>query len=250
MIEPTNLPIMEHLRELRSRLIKSVAALLVGTGIAAGLTFPILEFLKKPADGVTLVYIDPTELITTYFKVAMLGGLIIAMPVILYQMAMFVSPGLTGKERRLLLAALPAIFISFIAGLVFTWFVLLPPSLGFLLNFGSDIAEPQIRISRYINLIIMLSFWVGISFQTPLVMLVLARLGIVSPRTFARRRKLAVLGAFVAGAVFTPTFDPVNQTLLASPIIVLYEVGIWLARLASWRRRKAADESRMLKTGR
>ena len=243
MRDPNQLTIIEHLSELRSRIIKCVLALIVGTSIAAALTFPILKFLRRPAGDVDLIYIDPTELISTYFKVAIIGGLVLAMPIILYQAAMFVAPGLSSKEKRYVLASLPAILVAFAAGVVFTWFILLPPSLHFLLNFGSDIAEPQIRISRYINLILMLSVWVGVSFQTPFVMLVLARVGIVSPRGFARRRKFAVLGAFVAGAVFTPTFDPINQTLLASPIIVLYEVGIWISRLASRQRHKAASQA-------
>ncbi|MEE9198292.1 MAG: twin-arginine translocase subunit TatC [Dehalococcoidia bacterium] len=241
---PNQLTIIEHLSELRGRLIKSVIALVVGTAIAAGLTFPILRFLKGPAGDRALVYIDPTELIGTYFKVAIVGGLILAMPVILYQVAMFIAPGMTSREKRYLTAVLPAVVLSFAAGVVFAWFILIPPALDFLLNFGSSVAEPQIRISRYINLILILSFWVGISFQTPLVMLIFARLGIVSPKGFARRRKYAFLGAFVAGAIVTPTFDPINQTLLASPIFVLYEVGIWLARIASWQRRRAAARSK------
>ncbi len=240
---PNQFTLIEHLSELRSRVIKCVLALIAGTAVAVVFTFPILTFLKRPAGDVALVYIDPTELISTYFKVAVVGGLILAMPIILYQIAMFVSPGLSSKEKRYVMASLPAILVAFGAGVIFTWFILLPPALHFLLNFGSDVAEPQIRISRYINLILMLSVWMGVSFQTPFVMLVLARVGIVTPKGFARRRKFAVLGAFVAGAIFTPTFDPVNQTLLASPIIVLYEFGIWLSRLASRQRRKAASEA-------
>ena len=235
--------ILEHLVELRSRLIKSVIALAVGTGIAAGLTFPVLRFLKRPAGDVALVYIDPTELIGTYFKVAILGGLIIAMPVVLYQLIMFVAPGLTAREKRYVGVALPAALLCFVGGVFFTWYVLLPPALNFLFSFGSSVAEPQIRISRYIHLVIMLSFWTGMSFQTPLVMVIFARLGIVSPKGFAKRRKFAVLGAFVAGAIFTPTFDPINQTLLASPIIVLYELGIWLSKLAARQRRRSTNQA-------
>ena len=245
MSTPQKIAVLEHLRELRNRFIKSLLALVVGTGIAAVFTFRVLEFLKGPAGDTPLVYIDPTEFITTYFKVALLGGLILAMPVILYQMIMFAAPGLTPREKRYLFVSLPGIVLSFAAGLVFAWFVLLPPAVNFLFNFGGDVAEPQIRIGRYVNLILALSLWVGLSFQTPLVMTLLARLGVVKPSSFAKRRKVAVLGAFIAAAIFTPTFDPLNQTLLASPIIVLYEIGIWLSKLANRRRLKAA-ERRML----
>ena len=243
MKEPNKQTILEHLSELRKRVLKSVIALVVGTGISAGLTYPVLQFLKGPAGDVDLVYIDPTEFISTYFKVAVLGGFILALPVIAYQVAMFVAPGLTSKEKRYVVISVPVVVLCFVAGVVFTWYVLLPPALNFLLHFGSDIAEPQIRIGKYINLILLLSLWMGVSFQTPLLMLIVARLGIVSSRGFARRRKYAVLGAFVLGAILTPTFDPVNQTLLASPIVVLYELGIWLAKLAGRQRQKAAAKT-------
>ena len=204
-----------------------------------------MEFLKGPAGDTPLVYIDPTEFITTYFKVALLGGFILAMPVVLYQMVMFAAPGLTPREKRYVLVSVPGIILSFVAGVVFAWFILIPPALNFLLTFGGDVAEANIRIGRYINLILALTLWVGLSFQTPLVMTLLSRLGVVKPASFAKRRKMAIVGAFIAAAVFTPTFDPVNQTLLASPIIVLYEIGIWLSKLANRRRVKAA-EKRML----
>ena len=245
MSAPDKVSILGHLNELRSRFIKSLIALVVGTGISAVFTFRVLEFLKGPAGDTPLVYIDPTEFITTYFKVALLGGFILAMPVVLYQMVMFAAPGLTPREKRYVLVSVPGIILSFVAGVVFAWFILIPPALNFLLTFGGDVAEANIRIGRYINLILALTLWVGLSFQTPLVMTLLSRLGVVKPASFAKRRKMAIVGAFIAAAVFTPTFDPVNQTLLASPIIVLYEIGIWLSKLANRRRVKAA-EKRML----
>ena len=245
MSAPDKISILGHLNELRSRFIKSLLALLVGTGISAVFTFRVLEFLKGPAGDTPLVYIDPTEFITTYFKVALLGGFILAMPVVLFQMIMFAAPGLTPREKRYVLVSVPGIILSFAAGVVFAWFILIPPALNFLLNFGGDVAEANIRIGRYINLILALTLWVGLSFQTPLVMTLLSRLGVVKPSSFAKRRKLAIVGAFIAAAIFTPTFDPFNQTLLASPIIVLYEIGIWLSKLANRRRIKAA-EKRML----
>ena len=245
MSAPDKISILGHLNELRSRFIKSLLALLVGTGISAVFTFRVLEFLKGPAGDTPLVYIDPTEFITTYFKVALLGGFILAMPVVLFQMIMFAAPGLTPREKRYVFVSVPGIILSFLAGVVFAWFILIPPAINFLLTFGGDVAEANIRIGRYINLILALTLWVGLSFQTPLVMTLLSRLGVVKPGSFAKRRKIAIVGAFVAAAIFTPTFDPFNQTLLASPIIVLYEIGIWLSKLANRRRIKAA-EKRML----
>ena len=267
MSTPQKIAVLEHLRELRNRFIKSLLALLVGTSIAAVFTFRVLEFLKGPAGDTPLIQTAPTEFIATYFKVALLGGFILAMPVVLYQMLMFAAPGLTPREKRYVLVSLPGIILLFAAGVVFAWFVLVPPAINFFFTFGSsgasspptwlpsslhflcafggDVVEPFIRIDRYINFILMFTLWVGLSFQTPLVMTLLARLGIVKPTSFARRRKLAILGAFIAAAIVTPTVDPFIQTALASPIIVLYEIGIWLSKLANLRRLKAA-ERRML----
>ena len=267
MSAPQKISVLEHLRELRNRFIKSLIALVVGTGVASVFTFRILEFLKGPAGDTPLIQTAPTEFIATYFKVALIGGLILAMPVVLYQFMMFAAPGLTPREKRYVLVSLPGIVLLFAAGVVFAWFVLVPPAihffftfgssgtlsppgwlpsaLHFLCNFGGDVVEPFIRIDRYINFILMFTLWVGLSFQTPLVMSLLARLGVVKPASFAKRRKLAVVCAFIAAAILTPTVDPFIQTALASPIIVLYEMGIWLSKLANSRRLKAA-ERRML----
>ena len=169
----------------------------------------------------------------------------VSLPFFLLQMSLFVAPGLGRKERRWLYFLLPFAIASFFSGVAFGYFVLLPPAINFLLNFGGDVATPLIRIGSYVNLVTMLLFWMGLSFEPPIVMFFLAKVGIVTPRAFAGKRKYAVVGAFIAGAMITPTFDPVNQALVAGPIIVLYEVGYWLSRLAAHGRspRKAADAS-------
>ena len=128
---------------------------------------------------------------------------------------------------------MPVVALAFIGGVAFGYFVLVPPAIDFLLNWGSDIATPMIRIGNYVNVMVMLLFWMGVVFETPVVMFVLAKLGIVSWRGFARWRRYWVVVAFILGALITPTFDPINQSLVAVPLIVLYEAGIWLARLAT-----------------
>ena len=176
-------------------------------------------------------------------KVSLMGGLVLALPIILYQIVMFVAPGLTPREKRYLVALLPGAMISFVTGATFGYYVLLPPALNFLLTFGSDIATPMIRIGNYINLVVTLLFWLGVSFQTPLVMFFLSKIGVITPWTLARQRRFAVVVAFILGALITPTFDPVNQSLVAVPIILLYELGIWLARLARMGQKKALVEA-------
>ena len=237
-MEDRELPLGGHLSELRRRIIVTTVSLLVATAIAFAFHRVIFDLLMGPAQGFDslrdqkLVFTQMTEMIGIIMKVSLMGGLVLASPVILYQVVMFVAPGLTSKEKRYLFALLPGAMISFVAGATFGYFVLLPPALNFLLTFGSEIATPMIRVGNYINLVVTLLFWLGVSFETPLVMFFLSKIGIVTPRALARQRRFAVVVAFILGALITPTFDPVNQTFVAVPIILLYELGIWLARLA------------------
>ena len=230
--------ILEHLAELRRRVLISVLALIVGAGVAFCFFRQIIDLLVRPArdlDAGTgqLVFIEVTELLTTSVKVSLVAGFVLAMPVILYQVIMFVVPGLTGREKRYLLGFLPAVLLAFMAGVAFGYFVLTPPALHFLLTFGADVATPFIRVSNIVNLMIRLLFWMGISFETPLVMYLLAQIGLVNARMLGRFRRYWVVVAFILGAIITPTVDPVNQALVAVPLLVLYELGVFLARLAS-----------------
>lgn len=225
-----------HLSELRRRLIRCVIAVLVTTVISFVFAKQIFHILILPAGEIELVYIEMTEMIGTYMKVALLSGLALAMPFLLYQLVRFVAPALTGREKKYLYLILPGAVAAFVLGVIFCYFVLLPPALNFLLSFGSDIASPQIKIGSYISLVSILLFSIGVAFETPVVIFFLSKLGVVSPEFLSRKRKWVFLGAFVLGAIITPTVDPINQSLVAGTIIVLYELGIWLARLAQLRR--------------
>ena len=165
-------------------------------------------------------------------KISIFGGLILALPVIIYQGVIFIAPGLRHKEKRYLYILLPLTILSFVAGATFGFKILIPPAVGFLISFGGEIATPMIRIGNVINLMITLLFWMGLIFQLPLLAFFFTKIGIVTPKTLSRQRRYAVVIAFVLGAIITPTFDPINQTLVALPIIVLYEAGILLSRIA------------------
>jgi sec-independent protein translocase protein TatC len=231
------LSIREHLLELRRRVTWSAIVVLITTGTAFVFHEQILTLLMGPAQGFTEipggkpVYTDLTEFIGAAFKASLLVGLFAAMPFVLYQMVMFVSPGLTTSERRYLYALLPISLIVFVIGAAFGYRVLFPPAVSFLLSFGNDIATPFIRIGNYTNLMISLLFWMGVVFETPVVLFFLAKIGVVTPQALGKWRRYAIVVAFIMGAVITPTFDPINQALVAIPIIVLYEVGIWLAKI-------------------
>ena len=197
----------------------------------------ILTLLIQPAeslqgDNIQLIYTRATEMLGISMKISLLGGLMLAFPLLVYQLVMFVSPGLTPKEKRYLYVSMPGIFLAFVAGVAFGYLILLPPAMRFLLTFNTDIASPFISIGDYINLMVNLLFWLGIVFETPVVMFMLAKLRVVTYKTFTRGRKLAVILAFILGAMITPTFDPINQSLVAIPIVMLYEIGILLARFA------------------
>ena len=237
------LSITDHLRELRRRVLICVVAILAGSVAAFAFYKQIIEFLSRPAydldtgSGLDLVFIEVTELLTTAVKVSFVAGFVLALPVILYQVIMFVAPGLTGRERRYLFLFMPAALVAFAAGVAFAYYVLTPPALKFLLGF-SDVATPLIRISNFVNLMVRLLFWMGVAFETPLIMYMLASLGIVSAQRLSRFRRYWVVIAFILAAIITPTFDPVNQALVAGPLLVLYEIGVLLARFAGRSRRE------------
>ena len=238
-------PVTAHLVELRKRVTLSVAAVAVGMMVAFVFHRPILRLLQAPAPecaGVPvnqLIFTEPTEFIGIAFKVSLLAGFVMALPFLLLQVVLFVAPGLTGTERKYLFALLPVSLAAFALGAAFGYFVLFPPAFKFLCTFGSDVATPFIRIGSYTNLMLTLLFWMGVVFETPVVLFFLSRIGVVSYSQLSRWRKYAVVVAFILGAIITPTLDPVNQTFVALPIIVLYEVGIWLARLGGRGRSRA-----------
>ena len=227
--------VLGHLNELRRRLMLCVIVLFCTISVSFYLTKYVINIFKSRAPDTQLIYTRPTEMIATYIQVSFYLGIALAMPFIIYQVLMFISPALTRKEKRYLYAIIPAIALCFITGVAFAYFILLPPGLRFLLSFGSDMAEPMITVSSYVGLLTTLIFWVGVVFEIPVVMYFVSKLGIVSPSWFASKRKWAFVGAFILSAIITPTMDPVNQTLVAVPIIVLYEIGIWVARLAQAR---------------
>jgi sec-independent protein translocase protein TatC len=225
------LTLLGHLKELRGRLIRSTIAVVMTTILSLIFYKWLFYLLTLPARGTQFVYIEMTEMIGTTMKVCLASGLILAMPYITLQAIMFVSPALTRREKRYVYIILPWIAFMFLAGVVFGYFILIPPATRFLLTFGSDIAAPQIKIGNYISIITRLLLTIGLVFEMPVVITFLARIGIVQASWLASKRKVAIIVAFIIAAIVTPTYDPVNQSLVAVPLVVLYEMGIWLAKL-------------------
>jgi sec-independent protein translocase protein TatC len=231
------LTIMGHLREMRSCLLKCVIAFLIALPISYFLTKYAFEALTLPVPGIKLVYTEITEMLGTYFKVTLVIALILVLPYITYRIVHFVRPALMVNERRYVYALLPTVVIFFLIGAAFAYFVMLPPALNFLFTFGGDIAEPMIKVGNYVSVVTTLLFWIGICFEIPIVMFFLSKIGIIQPKWLSKFRKGAYIIAFILGAFITPTMDPINQMLVAIPIIVLYEFGIILAKLAKRQKR-------------
>jgi len=234
------LGIMAHLGELRRRLIWSVIAIAVAAALAFIFYDWIFYILILPAEGIELIYIEMTEMIGTIMKVCIFTGIILAIPFITYQVIMFVSPALTRREKRYVYFILPWIAIMFLGGVVFGYFILVPPATRFLITFGSEIATPQIKVGNYISIITRLLLAIGLVFEMPVVTTFLARIGVLKPEWLAERRKMSIIIAFILAAIITPTFDPINQSLVALPLIVLYEMSIWLAKFV-YRREKPTE---------
>jgi sec-independent protein translocase protein TatC len=232
MSDRPTMTILEHLAELRDRLLKAVIALAVGVVVGTFFARPVLRLLVAPLGEQVPIAIAPTEAPAVYFKVSIVVGLVIAMPVIVYQLFRFVAPGLEPKERRYLLLGTPIAALSFAAGVAFAALVLIPAAMPFLRGFLANIVEQRYSINRYVSFVSTVLLWAGLVFETPLVMFFLAKLGVATPSGFAKARRVVVIGAAAGAAVITPTTDPVNMLLIMGPFLLLYELGILLARLA------------------
>jgi len=232
MAEERQLTIIEHLEELRDRLIKSVIALTITTLFSFIFARKFLEILIAPMGETSPVSSSPTTNIVVFTKVSLISGVALAMPVLVYQLISFIAPGLAPQEKRYLYFVLPGATLSFVVGVAFAYFVMVPTAIPFLKGFLGDIIQPNWFVDKYISFITSLLLGVGLSFETPLLIFFLAKLGIVTPAILSRSRKYAILVIAVLAAIITPTPDPFNMILVMVPLVLLYEIGILLARLA------------------
>jgi sec-independent protein translocase protein TatC len=226
----------DHLTELRDRLVKAVLGLGVGCAIGFLLADRVLLYLASQlcndtAGDCRLAIIDPTEGMITYFKVSLYVGIAISLPIIAYQIIRFMGPGLTRKEKRLLYTALPFVGILFVAGSAFAVFLVLPAMLKFLTNFQNQIFRPDLRAAATVSLGLTITLWMGLVFEMPLLMVILARLRIVHWRRMLSWWRYSIVLILIVAAIITPTPDPVNMTIVAVPMFVLYALGVALARL-------------------
>jgi sec-independent protein translocase protein TatC len=230
------LTIIEHLQELRYRVMVSAIALIAGVCVSLWpLTEYTIRFLMRPGEDevedFTLHQFQLLDYWTTYFRVSLLLGLALAMPVIVYQVLAFVAPGLTREERRWLYPIVIGASVMFVAGMAFAYYVELPPALSFLLNPTTDGVEATIGIRTYIDTVTRLLLLTGLVFELPFVIMGLAKIGVVTSRKLIGWWRYAILASVLLAAIVTPSIDPVTQTIVAVPILVLYFLGAGMARL-------------------
>ena len=198
--------------------------------LPAGTILPVTY--PKPCEKLRPIYTKPTELFITTFMVDLYAGFGLAIPFVAYQLVAFLMPGLLPHERRYLYFLLPGMAVLFILGVVFCYTLVLPVAIGFLFTFNLDIAQPLPSINDYISFVSSIMFWVGLTFETPLIIFFLVKSRLVKIEQLKRFRRFAIVGGFVISALITPTPDPLNQSIVALPIIILFEVGLFLARFA------------------
>ena len=223
-------PLLQHLDELRSRLFKAFLALIITTGISFAFSQQIIEYLALPIGGITeLVSIELTENIAIFMKVSLLGGFILGMPVIVYQIVAFISPGLKRNEQIWLIVMVPFAALLFAAGAAFTWFVMLPTAIPFLSNFMG--ITTQVRPENYFEFVTRIMFWISICFEMPLIIMFLAKLKFVTARQLVAGWRYAIVVMSIIAASVTPTVDPVNMGLVMAPLMGLYIISIVLAAI-------------------
>jgi sec-independent protein translocase protein TatC len=225
------LTLVEHLDELRTRLIVSIAALVVATSLCFWQNGLLLEIANKPLPGrLTPITFGVTEPFMTTLTLSIYAGLLIALPVILYQMYSYVLPAFSSHERRVVLPFLLAVPVLFVCGVVFAYFVVVPAAVQFLLNFNASEFNIQVRAREYYSFFALTCIAIGVLFQIPIGVLAVTRLGIVTPERLARNRRYAVLIIAVV-AMLLPGTDPVTMLISMAPLVVLFEASLLLARL-------------------
>jgi sec-independent protein translocase protein TatC len=223
--------LFDHLEELRRRIFYSLIAVAIGVVGCFIAVDPIVEILEVPAQGVKFLQLAPGEYFFVSIKVAGYSGLLVSSPFIIYQILLFILPGLTRGERRLIGPIVLGSSVLFGVGLAFSYFALVPAALNFFINYGADVVDQMWSIDKYFRFVLLLMFSTGLAFQIPIIQLLLGLLGIFSSGQMLSGWRYVLLGAVVLGAVLTPSTDPFTQSLLAGAVLGLYFGGTGMVKL-------------------
>ena len=248
-------PLLAHLEELRLRLIYAVVFWAIGSGVAWTYHNQLFNLLRKPLDSfiasggkVTITALRLTDQLTTALQISLFGGIILALPFVVYQVWAFVAPGLTKSERRWGAPFILGVGFSFGLGAAFAYFVILPYATSFLLGGFLPNVTNNLTIAEYVNDILMYLGIFGLLFELPITMFLLSKIGLLNPKLLSSMRRYAIFAIFAASAILTPTTDLVNMMMMAGPLIILYEIGIVLSGIAvrqNARARKVLEANRV-----
>lgn len=239
------MPFLEHLEELRWRILKSLGAVVISMVVAFPFTGALLQILTLPNDRLSdpakLIFLKPTGMLMVRIEIAIAVGIIVSLPVIFYQFWQFMAPGLLPNEKKFVLPGIILTTFCFLAGGGFAYFVLIPTVLPFLFSMGTEAIKATINITEYMSFVLRLILVAGLVFELPVVSLILSNIGILKPRFMIKYRRYGIVLTFVFAAIVTPP-DPMSQLLMALPLLVLYEISIGVAALG-YRQKRKRDEA-------
>jgi sec-independent protein translocase protein TatC len=242
------MPFTAHLEELRSRLVRVLAAVGIGFVVCYSFKDWLFMVITRPLAAVLpaksfMIYTGMPEAFFIYMQIAFFASLLLTGPYCLYQIWKFISPGLLSREKKYVL---PFVLVStglFIGGVLFGYFIVLPPAFQFFVSFSSDFLKPMFSLKEYLSLTLKFLLGFGISFQLPVFLFFMTKIGIVNARLLSKQRRYAILIIFIVAAILTPSPDALTQTLMALPLIVLYEIGIVVSRFAEKKPAPAAEDA-------
>jgi sec-independent protein translocase protein TatC len=241
--EPGSMPFLDHLEELRRRLLKSIVAVVVMTLVAFYFSDELMRFLIAPLGDIKLHVTEVTGSFYAYLKVSLVTGVVAASPIVFYQLWSFVAPGLYRHEKARVLPLVLASTLLFLIGAGFCYLVVLPFSLKFLIGFSGDLLSPIITVGSYLTFAGMLMLAFGLGFEIPVVAYFLGKIGLISSRFLSKGRRYAIVLILIVAAILTPTPDVATQLLLAGPLYLLYEVSIILVKVTGKKRQPGRSGS-------
>lgn len=224
-----NMPVLDHVQEFRRRLIIILVVIAIASAISYSQTDTIIALISAPAG--KLYFLNPAEVFFSYLKVSVFTGFLVTLPITLWQIWRFVAPALTDRETRLFIILVPVATILFYLGLAFSFFLVLPLAIQFFMGFATSTLLPMFSLESYLSFFITFTLPFGIAFELPIVLIVLGRLGIIDVTFLKRKQKAFIVIAFIFAAVISPTGDIFTQTMIAIPMIILYELSILFMRL-------------------
>jgi sec-independent protein translocase protein TatC len=220
--------VVDHLQEFRRRIIICIAALLITSSVSYYYAEELVDMISSPVG--MLYFMNPAEVFFTYLKISFFAGFLISLPILVYQLWGFIAPAFTNSERRLALILTPSFVLLFYAGIAFSYHFVLPAGVRFFLGFATNTLQPMFSLESYLSFVISFVLPFGFVFELPLCLLILAKMGFVSSAFLRRKRKIVLVLAFVLAAVISPTPDVVSQTMIAVPVLLLYEASIVLIK--------------------